>query len=315
MSERPPLDLLALNLEGRPVGFAKFREGYLDWLQPTLYQKVYSGFFIDPDSVISETDINRAWSDYISTSMPKNSQIMSFRQVEVPLGHYLPRIARVGISHPNDITSVIKKTAADMEAEAIYCGRLRIAIERFQEIAETVHLSEDQMLVFGDQIRNLLILAATEVESQFKSVLKVNGIAPKNAGTKDYIVLNGVMRLSEYKVRLVAYPWIQPFSPFLGWVASEPTKSLSWYHAYNETKHDSLSSFRVANLKEAISAIIAQYILCVAQFGAPQIQQRYDIFRSTFDIVQYPKWDVSEIYAYQRREEWQPIELTRLARK
>ncbi|WP_440131086.1 hypothetical protein, partial [Klebsiella pneumoniae] len=84
--------------------------------------------------------------------------------------------------------------------------------------------------------RNVLIIAATEVEAQWKGVLKANGKNGKN--TSNYVLLADALKLREFSIRLPFYPWLDPIRPFDSWYHSEtPTKKLPWYDDYQAVKH------------------------------------------------------------------------------
>jgi hypothetical protein len=57
---------------------------------------------------------------------------------------------------------------------------------------------------------------------------------------------------------------VPPVRPFAGWNARRPTASLSWYDAYNKTKHDRTGSLNQATLQRCIEAVAANLVLfCV----------------------------------------------------
>ena len=105
----------------------------------------------------------------------------------------------------------------------------------------------------------IIILACTEVEAQWKGVLEANGLTPSGSyfKTTDYVKLLPVMKLDQYEVALIRYPRISATGPFMGWDATKPTKSLSWYAAYNQVKHDRETKFEEASLQHAIEAVAA----------------------------------------------------------
>lgn len=146
----------------------------------------------------------------------------------------------------------------------------------------------------GSKIRNLLIIAATEMESQCKGILKANGYAsPRNTG--DYVKLCMPMRLDEYSVKLHRHRDYPEIWPFKGWVATDPTtgnpaatKSLPWYDAYNETKHDRENNFEKATLAHALAAVAGVHVLLFAQYGSTFMRQ---LTRSSFFLLgNYPTW-------------------------
>jgi len=105
------------------------------------------------------------------------------------------------------------------------------------------------------------------------------------------------MRLDEYSVRLQRWPWLPTISPFQGWEATKPTKSLRWYDDYNATKHDRESNFNRATMRSAIEAVCAAWVMIAASYGVHGIHHFEDVNRF---IIQdrAPRWRYSDVYTY-----------------
>jgi hypothetical protein len=149
---------------------------------------------------------------------------------------------------------------------------------------------------FGHELRQLLILACTEVESSCKAVLKANEYpTPTNDrwSTKDYVKVAAPLHLREWEVGLRFHPDYPRFKPFEHWNDANPTKSLPWYNAYNAVKHDREDNFQEATLESALFAVGAAYLMVPAQFGLFQ-----NVFASQGDAlyVEEPTWAPSEYY-------------------
>lgn len=214
-------------------------------------------------------------------------------------GQYYPRIARPTDQHPKDIPNYPEPKPYEHEI-AISKGQLVSLMSRLQQICQTIHPTTETFNSYGHEIRNLLILACTEVEAQWKSVLEANAVTPKRKyfTTEDYIKLNNAMHLDEYSVSLTHYPWLEEFSPFKGWNIDNPTTSLNWYDAYNKVKHDREANFSEATLIHALNAVCASMIILFAQFGKQQATRWRHEIAYFFDLVETPKWCPSEVYTY-----------------
>lgn len=136
-------------------------------------------------------------------------------------------------------------------------------------IFRTVEPDQKNFSAYGHEIRNLMLIACTEVESQLKAVLLANNISAQgnSYSTRDYVKLSKSLKLKEYSMRVASYPQIGVRMPFKDWNSSAPTKSLDWYDAYNAVKHDRENSFCRAMLVHAIDAVLACAILLEAQYG------------------------------------------------
>lgn len=112
---------------------------------------------------------------------------------ELPLkpGEYYRRIARPSDQHPSDLPFYPKPEIYEQEI-AIAKGQLVSLISRLQQICQTIHPTLATYQTYGHEIRNLLILACTEIEAQWKGILKANGAVAEK--TNDYVKLKKAMR-------------------------------------------------------------------------------------------------------------------------
>ena len=169
--------------------------------------------------------------------------------------------------------------------------------EDLLSIFRVVHPAKGNLEAFGGAIRDIIILACTEVEAQWKGVLEAHNVQPVKGGfftTRDYVKLLPVMKLNEYELKLNRYPWLPPTGPFIGWNPHDSTKSLPWYDAYNKVKHDRESEFVNATLRHAIEAVAACVVMLAAQFGLEALK-RHDL-KQLFEFVRRPEWDPKDWY-------------------
>lgn len=177
-------------------------------------------------------------------------------------------------------------------------------------ICQTVHPTAQTFDTFGHDIRNFLILACTEVENHWRGVLITNHIVKNNFGTQDYVKLRAAMRLDEYAVTFLSYPWLAAIKPFESWNNASPTRTLLWYDAYNGVKHNRENEFERATLRHAFEAVTACAIMVVAQFGLHLDNWRRSELQTFFQFSGLPRWPLSEVYIYPYSEaptDWSPI--------
>lgn len=169
-------------------------------------------------------------------------------------------------------------------------------MERLGEVFRVVHGASANLEVYGSAIREILILACTEVESQWKGILVANGVAQPDdvLKTNHYVKLTPVMKLHDYEVGMLRYPHIQGMNPFSGWNASKPTQSLPWYDAYNKIKHDREANFSEAKLYHAIEAVAGCVVMLAAQFGIEALQRHQ--LKRMFEFRKRPSWGPEEWY-------------------
>jgi hypothetical protein len=180
-------------------------------------------------------------------------------------------------------------------------GQLIALTRELQRICQTVHPDKSTLSVFGHDIRNLLMLACTEMEAHWRGVLVANGAAKadQRLNTNDYVKLSKVMKLPEFSVSFPFFPWLPSVRPFEHWgTTGEPTREIDWYAAYNQVKHDRESYFSRASLGNAFNAVTGCMIMMWAQFG----NSNYFGLRSElgyfFRLEASPSWSPSDVYTF-----------------
>ena len=169
---------------------------------------------------------------------------------------------------------------------------LAILIQKLQEILLYIEPSLEGLKTYSHKIKELLILACTEVENSFKFYKLGN-----NERTSDYVKLLDFIDLKKYKISLIGYSNNYKCCPFENWNNTKPTQSLPWYHAYTEIKHDSLNNFNLATLENCINAISAKLILFTILYSPMFLYNEFDncsqLVRNSFD---YRIEDSEDIY-------------------
>ena len=172
--------------------------------------------------------------------------------------------------------------------------QLEIILSDMAEVFKVVAPHSDQFSVYGHAIRNIIILACTELDARMQSILANNGVKPRRKyfEMKDYFKLKGPLKLDEYELSFYRYSDLGTFSPFSTW---ENDELLYWYQAYNHIKHNREKHFAEAKLFNAINAIMAYAIILIAQYG-----YRNNLWHETvgkiIHIEKEPKWDIEDFY-------------------
>lgn len=168
------------------------------------------------------------------------------------------------------------------------------------DLLYVVEPSTTNFASYGQKIRELLILACTEVEYLLLRVLIENGYKKKQSySTADYINCLPILKLNEYSAILGQYPNLKTFSPFSLWDTAQPTRSLEWYDAYNSVKHNRGGNLKNANFKNLLDAISAIHILIEAQYGKDVFDKfrQYTNANSIFESTSRPSWNCTDIVA------------------
>lgn len=250
-----------------------------------------------PDYLNEEAEFIEFAVKNIVAGAPIN--IDSISRSSLPVDHYFPRVWRGHYKFGQD--ELCSNAVSNMaEYGSSYVSSMVVAenIYRYlQEIFNYIDPCCDNMEAFGPRLRELLILACTEVEGLWKGVLRANSTMEKGRySTKDYYALCELLCLKSWSVYLRDYPGLGEFSPFENWNSEQATQSLVWYEAYNAVKHDREKSANQATLRNVLGAMSAIHILLAAQWGPDVYSDKKGGRRSPFELNNIPKFLASELY-------------------
>ena len=240
------------------------------------------------------------WNAYRIRLTPRIAAMASAEEMSLAPNATYARMARGGLNYPKDIPLAPALSQEDKNQLQHHILVLSNLLGRLRAICSTVHPDKDNLNAFGNDIADTLILASIECESLFRDAY--SGSVGKTAAsnnrltTADYVRLCDPMKLSDYKVRFLKYPWLLPLAPYSGWEASNPTKSLTWYDAYNGVKHDRLSNIKNGNIGYCLCSIAAAFVLICAQFGYSSFRHKHRQLSEELELSSYPTWPKSQLY-------------------
>ena len=144
-----------------------------------------------------------------------------------------------------------------------------------QSIFEYVEPSDECRTAYSYRIHALLMRTCVELEANFKAILEENTFTPpanRSQNIRDYRKVDATHHLSSYEVMLPIWndtPLIlkpfEPWKPARG-LPDRVALSLSWYQAYNASKHDRQDEFKKANLENLVTAVAGLLVLISSQF-------------------------------------------------
>ena len=133
------------------------------------------------------------------------------------------------------------------------------------ELLSYIEPSDTNLNTHSHRIHELLLRTCVEVEANCTAILRENGYTRSgNWNMGDYKKIEQSHYLSQFKVKVPN--WLGSAGvrkPFFSWASAG---SLSWYTAYNNTKHDRHINFSQANFKNLIDAVTGLAALLASQF-------------------------------------------------
>ncbi len=192
---------------------------------------------------------------------------IDIEEMNLEIGNTIENIWRPSLYFYDDLKNGIKISEKDQRSQE---QALRILIEKLDEILLFIEPSQDGLKSYSHKVRELLILACTEVENQWRSLLQKANYSPQNGRdftTIDYVKLLSKTHIAEYEIGLKNFDSFVPSKPFANWTNTSPTQSLVWYDAYNKTKHDRAQNFPLSQFQFAIDAVAANIILYCTRFS------------------------------------------------
>lgn len=147
------------------------------------------------------------------------------------------------------------------------------------KLFEFIEPSDINLTTYSFRIHELLMRTCIEIEANFKAILQENIYSPVyKKGEKqgqlrpeskwnidDFKIVNKTHHLDNYNVELPFWTGKKgKIQPFENWALGQP---LTWYEAYNKSKHNRLNSFQKANFSHLLEAFTGLFVLLSSQFG------------------------------------------------
>lgn len=151
------------------------------------------------------------------------------------------------------------------ESPAQYIRPFLLIQKDLQNLFDYIEPSEQNSNCYSYRIHELLTRTCIEVEANCKAILTENGyIKNGDLNMLDYKKINISHHLSSYEISLPLWDGINKIrKPFNSWVNNG---SLSWYQAYNSTKHNRHNEFKQANFNNLIESVCGLAAILSAQF-------------------------------------------------
>jgi len=233
-------------------------------------------FYVIADSLTVLEKKQGSLEDWVTTTFGAED----IKTVDLEVGNVIEGVWRPGLYFYEDTYNALKSSQVEMRLAE---QSLRILLDKLDELFLYVEPDVLCLDTYSHKTRELLILACTEVENSWKHFLDRSGTIPANTKTfttKDYVKVVEKLHLRDYQFKLRSYEHMPPVRPFQLWNNSSPTTSLSWYDAYNKTKHDRSQYFSSATLNNVINAVVASLVMHCVRFSPFPMFEEHNAFAS-----------------------------------
>lgn len=261
------------------------------------------------DAVTEETIFDEVAKIRLSLSAIENSSIHKLVKLHLNYGQRYTSIYRPVFTEDfidNYFVPYINNRPArtfyhDLQIEDVleYSNRLRqleIVLDDLDSVFKTIAPCRANKKAYGHALRNIILISCTEIDMMMKHIMERNHYKQNkdHYSTKDYIKLLNALRLNQYQVGFKRFN-SSIYSPYWRWNNSATTKSLWWYDAYNEVKHDREMNFKRANLGNAINSVMAFAVLLIAQYGYRNELWSEHVGK-VIHVIKEPQWELNDFY-------------------
>jgi hypothetical protein len=185
------------------------------------------------------------------------------------------------------------------------------------ELFEYIEPADGNLATYSFRIHELLMRTCIEIEANFKAILQENeynpkdkkgqAISEKNWNIRNYQIVDKSHHLSSYKIYIPTWEGEKStMAPFLSWKSSGP---LTWYQAYNQSKHSRHAEFRKANLENLLNAVAALVVLLSSQFRNQDFTPRSDVLTTNPERPREGEPAIGEFFYVEYPSDWAEIEL------
>jgi len=186
------------------------------------------------------------------------------------------------------------------------------------EVFEYVEPADTNLKCYSFRVHEMLMRVCIELEANFKAILVENGYSRLGDWNRnDYKKIEKSHLLSGYEVRVPNWRGrMHTFQPFAAWSPSPSAQTtLTWYDAYNNTKHDRHAQFQDANFENLLGAISGLVVVLGAQFytndfgsgGAAILMEGpasdFETAIGDHFLIKFPNWPANEQYDF----DWQTL--------
>ena len=141
--------------------------------------------------------------------------------------------------------------------------------EDYKQLLDYIEFHDDNKETYSHRTFELLLRICTEFENNSKGILRENVYSKpeREWNITDYYKINKASKLNEYSIKLNLWrPLPLQLRPFIAW-NTEEYHALSWYQAYNKSKHNRSANFNLASLENVTNSLAGLFVILASQFA------------------------------------------------
>lgn len=141
--------------------------------------------------------------------------------------------------------------------------------KKFLTIADYVEIDKKNFKCFSNEYDLLLQSVGAELDNVFKLYCGFDLTKRKTINDYANSILNNNSDIKKQRVKIAGTDIV--LIPFRGWNVQNPGKSLKWWQAFTDVKHNRSGNFESANQKNVLYILAALFMLetmCFKEFAA-----------------------------------------------
>lgn len=140
--------------------------------------------------------------------------------------------------------------------------------KKFLSTVDYVEIHKDNFNCYSNEYALLLQAIGAELDNVFKLYCDFNLTDRKTIADYAQYILNSSPKIVEYRIKIVGNDI--ELTPFLAWDIREAAKSLRWWSAFTNIKHNRNDNFKNANQNNVLNILAALFMLetmCFKKFS------------------------------------------------
>jgi len=160
---------------------------------------------------------------------------------------------------------------------------------RFLNSIEYVELHKDNYSTFSNGYALLIQAIGAELDTVFKEFCNFNTTDRKTIADYAQYILSNHSDIIDKKIILQEYNL--EIQPFQGWNVTQPGKTLQWWTAYTDIKHNRYNQLHQAKLENVLNILGALYLVEMIYLKKmTENTEEFDVFDESSKLFTLKNW-------------------------